>query len=63
MTQTCPMIGDFARCTAREACALLGISFNTLKKAVRERRIVPNHYSTGIPYYPGREIKRFWSER
>ena len=63
MTQTCPIIPDFARCSAKEACALLGVSFNTLKKYVRDGRITPGFYSDGTPYYSGKEIKRLWREK
>ena len=62
MTRTCPEIPDHARFSAREACGLLGISFNTLKKYVRIGKITPGFFSDGTPYYPGREIKRLWRE-
>ena len=63
MTRLCPEVPDFARCSAREACELLGISFNTLKKYVRLGRITPGLFSDGTPYYLGREIKKLWREK
>ena len=63
MTQICPNIPDYARCTAKEACSLLGISFNTLKKYVTIGKISPSFFSDGMPYYSGKEIKKLWRER
>lgn len=63
MTRTCPEIPDHARFSAKEACDLLDISFNTLKKYVRAGKICPGFFSDGTPYYLGSQIKRFWRER
>lgn len=63
MTHLCPEVPDGARFSAREACTLLGISFNTLKKYVRLGRINPSLFSDGTPYYLGREIKKLWREK
>lgn len=58
-----PKVSDEGRYTTKEACALMGICPNTLRKwakmgIVRKyRRKVSNK-----PFYKGRELKRVWMQ-
>lgn len=63
MTTTPPKIPANARLNARQACDALGICFNTLKRRVREGKIIPRRGGDGRDYYTAQEIQRFWRER
>jgi len=63
MTSVIPDINPSGRYSIKEACAILGIHRNTLRKFTLAGRIrVSFRKGTMRKFYKGTDIKRFWLE-
>lgn len=62
MTTEEPKVSNRGRYNTTQTCHLLGISYNSLMKYMREGLIIPS-IGTGGRFFYGENILRFWRDR